>query len=223
MGGLPAYVDPSFAKLAKDEINFWAYAPQATGPNYVAPTPAVVPYAQGPLTQSAPVEPPTTSIYGPVGPSDAFGDPQQGHWVDDFGDVLRNAARIPGDLWKMGQDVVNAGEFVYGVAKDVLDFWRSPGVFQFGQGELPAQGLGGSAMAIGGSRVRYGPWGPVPAVSRLETIAKFGRELTDSEFAAHFGYYPGSGRRRYRRRYGGMRYGTGFRGRRSTGRTRRYY
>jgi len=101
--------------------------------------------------------------------------------------------------------------------------WGNDSSADFGLGGSSGGSFGGNAMAIGGSRVRYGPWGPVPAVSRLETIAKFGRELTDSEFAAHFGYYPGSGRRRFRRRYGGMRYGTGFRGRRSTGRTRRYY
>jgi len=211
MGGVPAYVDPSFGKLAADEINFWAFAPQAgvggAGTTYTqVVTPSVVPGVIGPLPQSPPPE------------NDLFGDPATGNWVDDAGDVLRNAYRGLKNIYDVGKSI-------YDLGSDVLDFWQDGKIPQFGAGELPGrgQGLAAGGGMIGGSRVRYGPWGPVPAVSRLETIAKFGRELTDSEFAAHFGYYPGSGRRRFRRRYGGMRYGTGFRGRRSTGRTRRYY
>jgi len=199
LAGVPYKISSSFGQVSAAEQNFWMSSPQAglgAGSGY-AEVQVVQPVVEG---QQIPVWP----VFGPI--VEAFSEPLYQAGVG-LVDAIKDVAADPFKPLREGP---------FGI-------WGNDSSTSFGVGGSSGGSFGGNEMAIGGSRVRYGPWGPVPAVSRLETIAKFGRELTDSEFAAHFGYYPGSGRRRFRRRYGGMRYGTGFRGRRTTGRTRRYY
>lgn len=99
------------------------------------------------------------------------------------------------------ENIWDISKSIFDAAKDIAGkLWPAVGIGLETGERLLDMVDGSGAMGYGdGSMVRYGPWGPVRAVSRLQSVQENGRELTDTEFAAKYGYYPGSGRRGYRR------------------------